>query len=112
MELNALAMKRGEPAVYLIEYPTNTTNGVVNNTQTNTNNVASNAAVPVGTNGQPTNQYISSQAQPVQYNQYGNFHRNNGNNVYHPRFHNHDRRGGMTGRGGKFEYQVRQFYLL
>lgn len=129
VELNALAMKRGEPAVYLAEpttippHPLNAPiiNGHgVNSSQQQHQPPPQQHHHPVNPHQMQTGQQVGPSQQPNQFiphqlNQYNNFHRNsnnssnnnNNNNVY-PRFHsNYERRGGMARTTyGKYDYQV------
>lgn len=136
VELNALAMKRGEPAVYLAEptaipphplnssiLPPNVNGHVVHSSQQqqppqqhhpvvgNPHQMQSAQQGGGGSQQQQPNQFI-----PHQVNQYSNFHRNSNNssnnsNVYQRFNSNYERRGGMARNTyGKYDYQQRNLH--
>lgn len=133
VELNALAMKRGEPAVYLAETttippPHQLNNSILNAPINNGHGVNSSLQQqqpppqhlhPVNPHQmqQPVHQQGGASQQPNQFiphqlNQYSNFHRNSNNNssnnsnVYQRFNNNYERRGMARSTYGKYDYQV------
>lgn len=96
VELNALAMKRGEPTTYIQEPTTlvssTTTTPIVNGASQISPPGVATAPGTTSTAVPPPNYHSHAQGQ------YQNYQRGGGNNMYNQRFINYDRRGGF-GRG-------------
>lgn len=126
VELNALAMKRGEPAVYLVDQPSPAVanNGIITGPMlTSVQQQQSQTSQQQTTSQSQTQlpQFIQAPPTLQQFNQFGNFHRNNngGGNLYQQRhLNNFDRRqmggrynnrGSGGGVGGDYQSQQHRF---
>lgn len=99
-------MKRGEPTTYIVE-PSTTVPTATVPVPPLAGQVPVGGVVQGGTVGTPLPSQYPSHTQG-QYNQYPNYQRGGGNNLYNHRFINYDRRGGF----GRAKYDPHVINLI